>query len=832
MSYNSNQSSGISDFLNKNPDSIQQSSGQSIGHDESKHNSPIVASDEKKSSNIMETVAYYFFLGTVILAPLVFWANPYIPQELIKTFVIGLGTIISTILFGFVFIKERRIVLPPKTIFWTSILIVLSASISALNSIQIGKSFLGQGFEIETVAFIATLFLAGLLSYTIIVRRPDRSVVVYVGMVVSFLILYIFQSLRLVFHDFMSLSIFSSITGSLIGSWYNLGLFAVVVMTISLLAINMLSLSRIMKIAYWILSILAFVAIVVVDNSQIWIMTALTFAILTVYCSLNKSHLFGGVAVSFFKRIAWMPLVVCILAVVMFYQSPNIVRPVLQKINVGYSEIRLPWQLTLDVTASSIKSYPLLGVGPNHFAEAYLAFKPVSINSSNAWGTEFSSGFGFISTFVATQGIVGTILWILFLVFLGVISVKVLTNLPQEKEKKYIIVSSFASIMFLWFMAIIYVPSHSILYLTFILTGIFIGASVSYGTLSTKTVPCKTNGIMYKIFTPIISLLILIAVIWGLIYIKKTVAFFYFATGVKQLSVSRDAKLADMSFTKALSFDASDIYWRAKVETSLVEIRNLAVTVTANTPASTSETVVKEMVNTLNKGVMYANNAIKIDPTNYYNYLSLARAYEIGISINMSDAYDNAVKAYTEAINRNPYNPSIYLSLANLQANNNKLDDALKTSGVALQVKNNYLDAVFLLSKIYAAKGDLPNAITAAKVATQLNPNNSLLLFQLGILDYNYKDYKGAIEALTQAIKIQSDYANAKYFLGLSEARLSHTNEAIVQFEDLANTNPDNEEIKLILENLKEGKSIFADGVKSPETAPEKRPKLPIKENK
>jgi len=165
-----------------------------------------------------------------------------------------------------------------------------------------------------------------------------------------------------------------------------------------------------------------------------------------------------------------------------------------------------------------------------------------------------------------------------------------------------------------------------------------------------------------------------------------------------------------------------------------------------------------------------------------------------------------------------------------LQASQNKFDDAVKTLGAALQSKNNYIDAVFLLSQIYAAKGDLANATIAAQVAVQLNPQNPLTYFQLGLLQYYNKNYDASAQALAAAVKIQPDYANAKYFLGLSLARQNNATDALAQFTDLAASNPDNQEIALIVANLKAGKSIFADTQASTVPNPAKRQNLPIKQ--
>jgi tetratricopeptide (TPR) repeat protein len=798
----------------------------------STNNNPVRQATMPQGS-LLENIAYYFFLGTIILAPIMFWANPYVPQDIVKTFIIAIGTLVSVILFGFVAVKEHRLALPSKSMVWLSILMAASLITSAFMSIHAGKSFFGQGFEIGTVSFILILFLSALVAFTVVSRRPDRVIVAYVGMFASFIILYLFQLLRLFFGpDFMSLAVFNSVTSSLIGGWYNLSSFAIVVAIISLVAIAFLRLSSRMKIIYWIFLVLSAAGAIVVNDFRLWLISAIVFLGLAIYFPFAKGRSAGGATLPFFKRIAWMPLIACLLSVLFFYQGSGIAGPVIQKYNAGHAELSLPWQMTLDVTASAIKNYPLFGIGPNHFAQAFLAYKPAGINQTNVWGTEFANGFGLLPTFAATQGIVGIVLWILFFVFFGLLGARVLARLPQGDDTRFFLVSSYASSAFLWLMAVISVPAHAIMLYAFVLTGVFLGVAVSSGALATNTLaPLQGSG-KQKAFSFIMVILVLVSVVWGFVYIKKLAAFSYFAGGVKQLTVSGNAEAADVAFSKALSFDTSDVYWQARTEAVLAEAQKLAATVTATSTAADSAAVAKQIGDILNTGIKYAENAIAYDPTNYYNYLSEARVSEAAAGINMANAYDNAVKAYTNAANLNPYNPSIYLSLANLQANNKKLDDALRTTGVALQVKNNYLDAVFLLSQIYAAKGDLPNAITAAKIATQLNPENAMLFFQLGILGYNDRDYAGAAAALKQAVDIQPDYSNAKYFLGLSLVRLGSTTPAIMQFEDLARMNPDNQEIGLILANLKAGKPIFNDAKPPVTTAPEKRAKLPIKEDK
>lgn len=793
--------------------------------------------NENKSANKLEKLSFYLFLATTVLAPVVFWANPFITQDLIKTFVIAIGIIASAILVGFVFMKEKRVPFLPKSLCMTSVLLIISVVISSFLSVHLAKSFFGQGFEIANASFILIIFLAGYLAYSMVLRQKDRAVVLYVGLVTSYIIAFIVHLLRAIFGPkFMTLGILNTATSSIVGSWYNFSTYSAIILIVVTLAIIFLNLSKKMKIVYWILFAISAIGVLFSADTRIWDMLTLTFFALTLFTfvsnwkNVRTSGL--GFIISLKRSIPLFLLILFIVSLVFVYKGKSTIGPVIDRVGLNYAELNLPWQMTLGVTSSVLQNYPLFGVGSNNFGQAYFAYKPIQINNTSVWSAEFSTGFGLIPTFVATHGLIGSMLWIILFVFFGIISTRILRNLPSEPDKKFMLVSSFAVSVYIWLVSLISVPSHTILLFAFVFTGIFLGFATSIGLLASREYVPLAGTKMNKLFSSFVSLIVLVLVVWGLVYIKNTLAFYYFGSGVEILSVTGDVEKADRAISKAIKIDNSDSYWRGKAEIALVASQKLAGTINPSSSASTTQAVLTQINGILNKGLADAKNATSYDPANYYNYLSEARISEVAANIKMQNGYENAVNSYNLASNINPFNPSIYLSLANLQARQSKYDEALQSLGKALQVKNNYLEAIFLLSQIYAAKGDINNAIVAAKVAVELNPQNSVLQFQLGLLQYNNKDYNGAIKSLGDAIKYQPDYANAKYFLGLSEARLNNPAKAIVQFEDLAKTNPENQEVALILSNLRAGKSIFTDAKAPVTTAPEKRTSLPIKEKR
>ena len=135
----------------------------------------------------------------------------------------------------------------------------------------------------------------------------------------------------------------------------------------------------------------------------------------------------------------------------------------------------------------------------------------------------------------------------------------------------------------------------------------------------------------------------------------------------------------------------------------------------------------------------------------------------------------------------------------------------------------------YLLSQIEASEGNLVGAIAKAEQAYLFAPDDLGILFQLGFLKFSNRDYEGAIIALERAESINPQYSNAKYFLGLSYSKIGKNSQAIKQFRDISALNPDNQEIKNIINNLLQGKEPFATAI-SAEINPIKKGKLPIKE--
>ena len=801
------------------------------------HNTPSFAESQAVPSNhpgsSANKIAFRIFLLTTILAPIAFLPTSYIALDLIKVLVIALGTLTSAIFLAIAARKEKKLVLPPHHICWAAFLLAVAVSISAILSSHSAKSFFGQGFEYATASFILILLLAALVSYSLIRQSFHRVIVLYVGIVCTYVALVVFQLIRLMWNPgFLQIPFLGDGTSTLLGSWHSLATYSLVVALVSITALVFLPLSQRMKSLYWILTVFSFIGACMAYNKNAWQALAIVLLALIVqgyFLGFKKSH---DIISSFKHRISFVFIVAFIVAAGLFWKGNTLVLPLVNYLHTEYSEVGLSWRSTLDIASAVIKEKPLFGIGPNRFSQAYITNKPADVNLTSAWSAEFTSGSGVIPTFIVTQGLLGAALWLVFIILYLVIVVRTFRHLPADSHQRFVLVSSFSASLFLWIMLLTSIPSHVLIFFTFVLTGAAIGAAVFCGTLKPKEISLENSqqGIRrYVQFIPIV--LIVVGVVWGVMYIKKAVALSFFGSGIKELTVNQDADAAHVAFRKALKIDSSDIYWRAEVEALLSKATTLVRETSEKKLATVPQETVLTVTTAIKDALEASHAAIAYDSANYYNYASEARVFETAAGLKMDGAVDNAVQSYMRAITLNPKNPGLYLTLARFQAGQNKLDDALQTAGAAIKVRPNYLEAIFLVSQIQASKGNLPDAIVAARVATELDPTNPLLLFQLGFLYYTDKQYGLAADGLEKALKLQGDYANAQYFLGLAYAYQNRRGDAIDQFEKLKVSNPDNQEVALILSNIKAGRKPFANAEPPVTSTPEKRSSLPLKED-
>lgn len=760
--------------------------------------------------NRIEKISNYLLILLTFALPIIFLSPSLISVESLKvTLFLGI-TSIGLILLFFRALKSS-ISYPKGLPLWATISLFLAFLLPSLSGDRFFVSFFGAFIDYTTVVFV--LFGIGFLLFLYNTVKDYKQVLgIYTAFITSTLIIALFHLLRFIFGpSFLSFGgLFGSQSTNIIGQWADMGALFAVVLLLCYASLEFLALQKGLKIFVYILSIISLFMVVVSGANSVWYGLVIAFIFITAYLWKNKG-------LSYIKS-SWKTLVLLALSLFIAIFGLTLNQKLNTKLNISQLDVRPSWELTMDVGVQNIKENLFFGHGPNHFYHSYLATKPVSINNTVFWSTDFNYGISFLSTIIATQGLIG-ILGIVFSLVVLIYFIYRTFKTNGEGITSFSIVSSVAVVIFLWIQLVLYSPSIVILFLTALFTGVF-AVSLRDRAIIFDSV-CTPNNLIKKILLWIFIIISLL----GLYYVVKNVlASVYFQKAIYALNIDGDIQKTENYLKKADSLVKNENYALSIAELSILKI-NQAI----QSPDLNKKENVDALSLNLNTGIEYAQKAIKLDPKDYRNYLIQARVYDSVVPLKVPGSMENAMKSYASASALNPINPEIFLSTSRMLASVKDYAEAKRFIGLALQAKENYSEAIFLLSQIQVAENSIKDAITTLNVLSQLNPNDPTIYFQLGLLYYNQNENTNTVNTLSKAVELNPQYSNARYFLGLALARLGKYADSIKQFEEIQKHNADNEEVKQILTSLRAGKSPF----QSPsivESKPEKRTNLPVKD--
>ncbi len=758
--------------------------------------------EKSVSSGGLDKVAFIILQVVLFLTPIFFIPSLAVPLQTGRAAFILYGIIAAFVVWAIARLKDG-IFEAPKSLFYASAgVLALAYAASALFSANQAVSFAGTGLELGTLAF----FLPSLVLFALVplvTKTQEQIFYSYATLLGSFFIVALFHAIRFIFGaDVLSFGMFTSATANIVGKWNDLGIFFGLSALVSLITLERATLTKLFKILVYICFVLSLIMLVVINFSPVWISLAVLSLVFFVYkLSFGKEE--GQLG----ARIPYHALAVLILSVLFMFAGAKISTLIADSLGTSQVEVRPSWGATLEIAKTSLASNPVFGAGPNRFSSEWLAHKPAGINGTLFWNVDFNYGIGFIPSFIATVGIVGFLAIILFVGLFLALAFKALVRPSASPFSGYLVLSSLFASVYLWIFSVIYVPSITIWILTIILSGLFIAAARENKVIETKTLSVLNRPAASFVSVLLTILALIAAVSFAYFVTVKAVANVYFQKGIITINTANDLVAGEKSITQAITLSPSDTYYQSLSELYLVKINNLFQD--TKITQSDAQTQFQQLLGT---AIQAAQAAVAYDSTNYQNYMTLGRVFEAVVPLNIEGAYDNAKKAYESALVINPESPEIYLVLARLEVAKKDNKAAKDFIAKALEKKNDYADAIFLLSQIQISENDVTNAINSVSAVATLSPNDPGIFFQLGLLYYNQKNFQNSTLALERAIKLNPQYANAKYFLGLSYYENKDTARALEQFKDISATNPDNAEIKTIITNLEAGKAPITPG--------------------
>jgi tetratricopeptide (TPR) repeat protein len=622
-------------------------------------------------------------------------------------------------------------------------------------------------------------------------------------------LLGVFQLLGLFLpFDFAKSASFNTI--GLVGS---LGIFLAVFLP--LLIILEISAKKWLQIVFGIAIAITLAALILINYLFVWWLVLVGMAIILLFGALKKDV--------FDLRWLSLPMFFLVLALFFIILKPQISVP------LRPMEVFLNQSAGFNIAFQTIKERPILGSGPGTFIFDFSKYKNANFNQSVLWNTRFDGAGSKVLTILATTGILGFISFLILMITAVSYGIKFILNKQDGKNGNLLWLITAGVLTAFIVQAVAYFLYNSNLPLDFIyffLLAAFIGLSSE----EKKDYTLSSSSFLTLCVTFVFTLFLIfgfgLLVLGGQRYFAE-VNYFHAQTALA--SGNLDKGISGME--KAVKANpSSDIYLSGLSQVYLSKAGNLI------NKKDLSDEEKKNIQILINNSINAAKIATDSSPNNVAGWSIRGFIYQNLIGI-IPGAEDWAITSYDSAVKlepANPYYPTqqgiVYIKKASLltedkaSEKNQILEQAKSYFEKAVQLKSDYSPARFQIAMIYQAQGKTTEELQTLEDAKKSSPNDVGLAFQIGIVYYQQKNYQKAKTELERAVGLNPNYANAVYFLGLAYDKLGLRDQAIIQIYKALESNPDNPELKKVIDNLNSGKSAL-DGIE-----PQAQPEVPVEE--
>jgi tetratricopeptide (TPR) repeat protein len=748
---------------------------------------------ESKKVEFFNKLSFVILLAT--LAVSIFFFIPYSPVTLdaSKGFLVSVGAALSLFFWLISRLGDGKFVIPKDKLILSAAAIPLVFLVSSFFSSSFYISLFGSGFEIGTFGGMLVLFIIFFLS-TIYFQSEKRLWYFIKLLFISGVVLVVFQLIN-IFINFNSIlpGFLQGISyGNLVGTWNNFAMVLGLMVLLSLFTLELIRTKIAFRVMQYVLLVLGLILLIIINSPLVWIIVALFSVIIFVY-SVSIQH--AGVKViqgeDSKKKFPFTSLIILFVSLASLIGSNLLGTFISSYVSINNSDIRPSIVTTAEIAWNSFKYNPVLGTGPNTFAIDWALWQPKEIAGTIFWNSDFTNGYSLLSTFAVTTGLFGLISLVFFLVIYISRSIQSTRIAFQNSLSNYFIMSILMISIYSWLTVIFHNPNIIMLVLAFSSSGMLIGLLVQKQAIPVKNISFLSDP--RKSFFSILGLVVLMVLSASLtyVYIEKFTSIMYFSKGLNSENTLESLTRSEGMFLKAINLDKNDYYYRSL---SQLYISQIGVIVNDKT---IGEDVLKSNLQLLvNNAQQSAGLAVSQNSKHYLNYLNLGNIYSSLVPLSVSNSYESAMAAYNKASLLAPNNPSIILAKASLEFVNKNNSESRKYIKQALDMKQNYIDAIFFLVQIETKEGNLSEAIKQAELAGQMAPNDPTVFFRLGLLRYNSSDFKGAVSSFERAVLLDNTYVNARYFLGQSYKKVGRKDEALVQFNILEKLLPENQDVK------------------------------------
>lgn len=760
-----------------------------------------------KQESIYSKIIFYLLLLITVLTPLFFLPFPSITVSAAKIVFFYIVSIIILVLYILNIADSKRFTLIKSPLLsLLGLIVIATLAISLWNGSWMYRIF-GSGFQSTTFIF---LLISSLIVYVVSTQLDSfNKIVRFISVLfIPLVIITLFHFLRFVFgSDFLSFSFFINNSDSFVGSPSDLSIFYgfYSILCISLIekfrlgekgdSLVLLSLVFSLIGLYIFHSLIIWVLVLIV--SIIWFVIGLTYgrSIILIDPFRGKESKQNIEVKTDISPIAILMVIISLAAILFGTQIAN---GISKRLDVSFFEAR-PSIITTATIAKQAYNDNIIGSGANSFEEIWNRYKPAGLNQTDYYNLEFEYGFSWLITWMIIGGVVVLALWILFFIYLGI------DAYTLTKYKGFLSPGGTVSLLlfllsgFLWITTLTFTPGASMLFLTFIILGLFISSLVNLEiidstTISLSKLPKKIQGAIYGG----LMLAVLVFLYIGYLLGVNATALAYFDKGYIELDQSNEDQ-ALLQFEKAANLNPTDSYYRAIIEISLRKIDKLYQI------ENPSDEEKKEFSRLINNSIFAADKAIAYNKNNYKNWIAEARVYSRITFI--EGAPKKIESSYLRARTLYPHSPLILSEMAQYYYVIGNTEKSKLYIRLALKERPGDIQNILLLAEVEGKNN--PEGIKELLKGIADKSRNSNELVQIGTLTYNRGDYITAATVFRKAVTLNPQDVNARYLLAISEAKNGNASSSLEILTELKNQNITIPNIDTIIGNIQNNNDPF-----------------------
>ncbi len=769
----------------------------------------------QKVLKFVDIFSYVFLLINVVAVPL------FMDKNLVNYYIIPKQYAFICLLLVNVILFVAKMILSKTLSYRRSIMdlpilaILLFALFSSIFSVNHYDSFLGRN-EYFVFNFVYLIFLS--VFYFLItnfINSRSRwsglvDAVVYTGGLTSLVFI-----LNAVFKLDLLSWLFPGAMNTIDKINTPFGIWIIVVLLLA--AGHLLKKSMIVgkSIAYFFVTLICFATLVLLSfNILWWIVLAGLILLLLVGVSFMKEVRLGWVSALF----AMLILTVIFIA----FGTPRYLQSAVPaEISLGASP---SWSITSHSIFSGPKGF-LLGSGLGTFNVDFSQYRSVDFNNDTwAWSLRFSQPLSTFMALLAEGGVLVSLIILFAVLYVighvfnvwfkrGGFSTSRMDMDESAETKLDTFITAAAWLVLTGAMAVVFFGAV-LWWVWWLMLGLIItGLSFINPDVIRQTEWEVEDTPQYSLTFSFV----MIVVLAGLIMVGVWGARLYLAeVSYAKAIVSKDYDEAQANLSQALfQRGSSDVYHAALAQVYLMQAVNLV-----NTGSEDLQAVSSYVAQAVNE----ARTATEISPRSVAIWENLAIMYE-NAAVIVPEAREWAIKSWQKAKDLEPTNPVLAWRLANNYALSNNMDEAIKNYKEANTLKRDYLDAYVGLARVYESQNKADEAVEAYKGAMSNGGINSPeLLFDFGRLLYNRNGENDRADAETlwlNAIRLQPNYSNALYSLGLLYESKGDKTTALQYYYKVKDLNPDNADIASKIRSLVGGAAPAPTPTITPEVIPE-----------